>query len=1038
MPQILRRIVFFIALGLIVSPVSALAAPAGSTQLVSRPDGTSPVPPAVDNDSETPGAVSADGRYVVFRSNADGMAPGADPHIENLFLRDTVAGTTTLVSRSDGFEGVAADQSSKDPAITVSPAGHVLVAFVTGSANLSDHITGPVGNPNATEVWLRDVTAGTTTLITRTGATGAPLNEGTSPAVAWSNGGPLVAYHSQGVLFLRTVDARSSQIVSCAGGNCVTNPVGITGDHPDLRVVNPKAGTLCAPPGHVTPCVLIVFEAFGGAAPDSNPDQFEIVTGVAIAPGASGLSTAPFGEFHTVSVNGAGVHANQPSFRPSFNADGTAVSWVSTATNLTGDLLPASHPQQAYFRTLQAGSTNLLSTGPGGAANADVDDVQLGGDLVHLRGVFRSSATNLGGTSVQTYLRDVPTGTTSLLNRAPGAAGAAGNGFSIGPALSADASTAIFESGSSNLGSGHSDFSRVFARRIDAAGQPVELVSRPSGAALLDSGTNFSDITATAVSADGRYVAFTSGSDNLSSVDDDDAESSVFVRDLVTGHTVLVSRATGADGAAANAEAFLGGISANGRRVSFTSDASNLAPGTTAGTDQAYVRDLDTNTTTLVGRATGADTPPPVGDVDAEGISANGNAVLVRSATPLDPAAGQTNKTHLYVRDLVAQTTTLVDRDNGPNGTVASVSGGFDGVIDADGGRVAFSSSAALAGAPADKLDHVYLRDVRAGTTTLVDRAEGPTGTAANDESFRPAIDADGNVVAFTSLAANLGATGNVSRIWARDVAAGHNELISVPIGAAQPTVADFASIDAAGDRVSFAVFGLETPAPVDRQIYVRDRVQQSTTLASRADGPDGAPAVGDANVSSLSANGDCVAFEGRFENLNDGFASADFPSVHMRALRNTCPGEQPASPPGNSDGPTTTTTTTHATPVALSALSLSRSRFHVGGAHGGTTVRFTLSAAAHVTLRIARLTTGHRHGTRCATGGHGRACALVATVGSLTVSAKRGRNSVRFSGKLKGHALRAGRYRLTATPAGGQARTATFTVLATAKRSAK
>ncbi len=1037
MSRILRSVLLLLFLGAVIAPAVSLAAPAGSTLLVSRPDGIGPVPPALNNFSETGGAVSADGRYVVFSSAADGIAPGADPRTEGLFVRDTTAGTTTLVSRSDGIDGVAADQRSEDPAITVSPAGHVLVAFVTEAANMSDHVTGPIGNPNSTEVWLRDVTAGTTTLVTRTGASGAPLTEGTSPSVVWSAGGPLVAFHSRGELFLRTVDAGVSQLAACAGGNCaVADPAAVTGDSPDMRVVDPKAGTLCAPPAHVTPCVLIVFEAFGGAAPDSNPDRFEIVTGVAVAPFADGLTPTPFAEFHTVSVNSAGVHADQGSFRPSFDRDGDAVAWVSTADNLTGDALPAGHPQQAYLRTLQAGSTTLLSKALAGPANATVDDVHLGGALANLRAVFEVSASNFPGDGAQVYLRTVSAGTTSLVNRSGGAQGTAGNDFSFGPALSADGSTAVFTTRSSNLGAGRSDFDRVFASHLDATGQPVEVVSARTGPAPSGADTNESEISSTVVSANGRYVAFSSDSDNLMTIDDDDV-TGVYVRDLVSGRTLLVSRATGADGAAANGDSFVGGISADGRRVSFTSRASNLAPGVPDGIEQAYVRDLAAGTTTLVSRPTGADGAPAARDATAEGISADGGAVLVRSAAPLDPAAGATLLTHLYVRDLRAQTTTLVDRDDGPNGAVSPKSDGFDGVIDADGGRVAFSSAAPLAGAPADTFDHVYVRDVRAATTTLVSRAEGPSGASAADDSFNPSIDADGNLVAFTSLAANLGPVGKVSRVWVRDIAAAHNELISVPLDpTATPTLADFPSIDAAGDMVSFSVDGLQTPAPLKREVYVRDRRAQTTTLASRADGPGGAPADAGAFVSSISASGDCVAFAGAFTNLGDGFASADFDSVHLRTLRDTCPGD-PSLPPagggGGAGGPSTTTTTTttkHAAPPVLSALSLSPSRFHVGGTHGGTTVRFTLSAAARVTLRVQRLTTGHRHGSRCTTRGHGKACALIATVGSLTVSGRRSANRVRFSGRLKGHALKLGRYRVTATPAHGRARTATFTVV--------
>jgi hypothetical protein len=51
--------------------------------------------------------------------------------------------------------------------------------------------------------------------------------------------------------------------------------------------------------------------------------------------------------------------------------------------------------------------------------------------------------------------------------------------------------------------------------------------------------------------------------------------------------------------------------------------------------------------------------------------------------------------------------------------------------------------------------------------------------------------------------------------------------------------------------------------------------------------------------------------------------------------------------------------------------------------------------------------------------------------------TAAKGASRIRFSGRLDGHALRVGRYRLTATPAHGKAHTVTFTVIAAPKHRA-
>jgi hypothetical protein len=77
------------------------------------------------------------------------------------------------------------------------------------------------------------------------------------------------------------------------------------------------------------------------------------------------------------------------------------------------------------------------------------------------------------------------------------------------------------------------------------------------------------------VSADGRYVAFSSYAENLS--DQDGPEVDVFARDTVDQRTALVSRATGSSGAAANGGSYGEVISSDGLHLAFLSTADNLS-----------------------------------------------------------------------------------------------------------------------------------------------------------------------------------------------------------------------------------------------------------------------------------------------------------------------------------------------------------------------------------------------------------------------------------------------------------------------------
>jgi len=99
------------------------------------------------------------------------------------------------------------------------------------------------------------------------------------------------------------------------------------------------------------------------------------------------------------------------------------------------------------------------------------------------------------------------------------------------------------------------------------------------------------------ISADGRYVVFYSDSSNLVSGDTNGAND-VFLHDMQTGTTSRIS--VSSSGTAGNSESFFPSISADGRYVVFTSAATNLVSGDTNGIEDVFVRDLQAGTTTRV------------------------------------------------------------------------------------------------------------------------------------------------------------------------------------------------------------------------------------------------------------------------------------------------------------------------------------------------------------------------------------------------------------------------------------------------------
>ena len=326
---------------------------------------------------------------------------------------------------------------------------------------------------------------------------------------------------------------------------------------------------------------------------------------------------------------GSNGQADGDSGRPAISADGRFIAFNSEASNLVA--MDTNGVVDVFVRDRVPGRTKRVSVGSQGQADGDSgwSGISADGRLV----TFQSAATNLapGDTNgvMDVFVRDLERGRTRRVSI--GSQGQA-DGASMTPAISANGRFVVFTSEAGDLVPGDTNTAAdIFihdrrngrTRRVSVGAQ-----GQADGPSELP-----------AVSANGRFVAFRSAATNL--VDNDtNGVADIFVRDRKLGRTTRVS--VGAKGEA-DGGSEMSAISADGRHVAFRSTATNLVSNDTNAAADIFVRDRAQRRTrrVTVGPVGQAD-----GGSDEPDISADGRFVAFRSpATNLAPfdTNGQTD-----------------------------------------------------------------------------------------------------------------------------------------------------------------------------------------------------------------------------------------------------------------------------------------------------------------------------------------------------------------------------------------------------------
>lgn len=464
-----------------------------------------------------------------------------------------------------------------------------------------------------------------------------------------------------------------------------------------------------------------------------------------------------------------------------------------TVSALASSLLLFSLTPAAHGAVILASANRAGFSGNGNSTNASVS---ANGMVV----AFQSDASDLvdGDQNISTdvFLFDVPSRTTRLVSMDVTGT-KAGRGTSRGPIVSADGRFVAFTSDANDLVS--TPVSRngdVFVRDV-ATGQTTLVSINRTG----DRGGN-AESTLAAMSSDGQVIVFLSQATDLVGLTDNNSGNDVFVRDMRSGTTQLVSMNRTNDGTA-NQDSFDATISANGRYVAFATLANNVISSDPNTSSDIFIRDLGAGRTALASATPG--NQPSNRGAFRPSLSADGKLVAFDSiSSDLTTNDANGNDSDIFARNLTTNSTTLISINMDGTSTKGDSFG--PAVVSGNGAFVAFTSPASnLVANDTNGTTDAFVRDLAARQTILLNSS--PSGTGGNGSSTAPSISTTGRYAAFLTTSSNLGFTDTNGKadVYLKDVTTGAVRLISAnPAGVAANGTAARPKISADGRVVAF------------------------------------------------------------------------------------------------------------------------------------------------------------------------------------------------------------------------------------------
>lgn len=517
---------------------------------------------------------------------------------------------------------------------------------------------------------------------------------------------------------------------------------------------------------------------------------------------------------------------------------------------------------------------------------------------------------------VQAYLYRASTGAVTLLTRDATFPSLRGNGDTIQATLNTQGTEVVIVSKSTNLVPGFVDGGPgpdVFV--IDLSTLAVTLISHAPGAPLTGSRRQQTSVIHGGARFDdaGQSVAFVSTADNLVTGFAPPTSGSfynVFVHDLASSTTTLVSHEYGQPNRSAESSSWFYGMSADGQLLLFSTASpsivagqSNPVPGS-----QLFLYDRSTSQIRLVSHSVGNTTRAANGVLHSGGVSADGTRIVFGHAgTDLMSGIIDTNGDHDFFSYNVgsgAVDRLLSHREGQPLVTGSEASDSMLRGLSADGLIVGFSYrgtewTAGFSHGGPDAPFNSYTYDMVTGTRTLLSRSATSPTTGASDDDILFGFSRDGSTIIRRTKARNLALSPPGSDDWftitterATGISAFMVTRTGTPSASANgqsqkiwdPNSRRGHMLSDDGQRLLFLSKAPNLiPGTIRRTpgfaLYLRDRSDNTTRLISHTG--DGVTTTGDVYSADISGDGSTVLFAARSaSDIVPGFVGTEDRSV--------------------------------------------------------------------------------------------------------------------------------------------------------------